>query len=83
MLSKVYTALRSDYSVAQMPPANKEDLPQTKPTQKGRQYITQSLSQYSKKEQKLISHIYRILSAILPHDTATMVINKIQEELSK
>lgn len=83
VLSKVYTALRSDYSVAQMPPANKEDLPQTKPTQKGKQYITQSLSQYSKKEQKLISHIYRILSAILPHDTATMVINKIQEELSK
>ena len=32
---------------------------------------------------KLISHIYGILKAILPRDTATMVINKIQEELSK
>ena len=57
--------------------------PESKQTGKGKQYMTQSLSKYNKKEQKLISHIYGILKAILPRDTATMVINKIQEELSK
>ena len=41
------------------------------------------ISKYNKKEQKLISRIYGILNAILPKDMATMVINKIQEELSK
>lgn len=45
--------------------------------------MTQKLSQYSRKEQKLISRIYAILQAVLPHDTATIVISKIQEELSK
>jgi molecular chaperone HtpG len=83
VLTKVYTALRSDYPVTPKVPTKSEDTPAAKPAQKGKQYMTQSLSQYNKKEQKLISHIYRILSAILPHDTATMVINKIQEELSK
>lgn len=83
VLSKVYTALRSDYAVAQETSTKSEEILAEKPDQKGKQYITQSLSQYSKKEQKLISRIYRILSSILPHDTAKMVINKIQEELSK
>lgn len=78
VLSKVYTALQADYPVIQ----KSEDISPVKPVQKGK-YITQSLSQYSKKEQKLISRIYSILKAILPHDMATMVINKIQEELSK
>ena len=38
---------------------------------------------YSKKEQKLIGRIYTILRSILPHDTASIVIQKIQEELNK
>ena len=46
-------------------------------------YKSQNLSQYSKKEQKLIGKIYGIIRAILPHDMADVVINKIQEELSK
>lgn len=83
VLSKVYTALRSDYPVTQETLIKGEGTLPTKPVSKGKQYITQSLSQYSKKEQKLISRIYSILKAILPHDTAMMVINKIQEELSK
>lgn len=48
---------------------------------KKKTYLTQSLSKYSKKEQKLISTIYEIIKKILPYDTAELVIQKIQEEL--
>ena len=50
---------------------------------KNNKYLTQSLSKYGKKEQKLISRIYMIIKSILPKDMAEMVIKKIQEELSK
>ena len=46
-------------------------------------FITQSLSQYNKREQKLISKIYMIINKILPKDTADLVISKIQEDLQK
>lgn len=82
VLAKIYTALRTEYPVQKEKPEEKLKL-ESKPTGKGKQYMTQSLSKYNKREQKLISHIYGILKAILPRDTATMVINKIQEELSK
>ena len=74
--------MRTEYPVQKEKPEEKSK-PESKQTGKGKQYMTQSLSKYNKKEQKLISHIYGILKAILPRDTATMVINKIQEELSK
>lgn len=80
VLSRVYSALRKDYKL----PENKkkeETIPE--PEQKGKQYLTQSLSKLSKKDQKLVSRIYGIIKAILPRDTADMVITKIQEELSK
>lgn len=48
-----------------------------------KKYLTQNLSKYNKREQKIISKIYYILQAILPKDMADMVIAKIQEELSK
>ena len=48
-----------------------------------KKYLTQNLSKYNKREQKLISRIYAILQAILPKDMAEMVVAKIQEELSK
>lgn len=84
VLTKVYKALRDDYPVTQKPMKNTdEDTSPAKPSKKSRQYKAQALSQYNKKEQKLIGRIYKILSAILPHDTAETVINKIQEELSK
>ena len=82
VLAKIYTALRKEYPVQREKPEEKPK-PESKQPGKGKQYMTQSLSKYNKKEQKLISHIYGILKAILPRDTATMVINKIQEELSK
>ena len=46
-------------------------------------YLTQNLSRFPKKEQKLISRIYSIIKNILPKDMADTVIQKIQEELSK
>ena len=79
VLSRVYRALRDKYPVTPTP--SKTKLP--KEPAKGQEYMTQKLSKFSKKEQKTISRIYSILRAILPMDTANMVINKIQEELSK
>ena len=51
--------------------------------EKNNKYLTQSLSKFGKKEQKLISRIYVIIKSILPKDMAEMVVKKIQEELSK
>lgn len=82
VLSKVYKALRSDYTPKDPAPVAEPSVTPKSPA-KSKQYMAQSLSQYSKKEQKLIGRIYGILNAILPHDTAMLVINKVQEELSK
>ena len=77
VLSRVYRALRDKYSVKPAPTETKTP----KEPVRGQEYMTQKLSKFSKKEQKTISRIYSILRAILP--MANMVINKIQEELSK
>lgn len=83
VLGQVYSALRSDYAPS-VDESGEETPPQSKPcSEKPKGYMTQSLSKYNRKEQKLISRIYSILKAILPHDTAEIVISKIQEELSK
>ena len=76
----MYSALRKDYK---LPEIKTKEYDLNEPEQKGKQYITQSLSKLSKKEQKLVSRIYNIIKAILPRDTADTVITKIQEELSK
>ena len=57
--------------------------PEEKNQKEEKKYLTQNLSKYNKREQKLISRIYSILQAILPKDMADMVVAKIQEELSK
>ncbi|MBD5101419.1 MAG: ATP-binding protein [Subdoligranulum sp.] len=83
VLGRVYSALRSDYA-ASSAESVEETPPQSKPcSEKPKGYMAQSLSKYNRKEQKLISRIYSILTAILPRDTAKIVISKIQEELSK
>lgn len=90
VLTKVYGALRKTYVVSK-PDQSKESISGTeedpndgKNTYKNKvKYKSQNLTQYSKKEQKLIGKIYGIVRAILPHDMADVVINKIQEELSK
>lgn len=46
-------------------------------------YRTQGLTKYGKKEQKLVSRIYKTIQAVLPPDQATCLIDKIQEDLMK
>lgn len=60
-----------------------KDMKVSKHKSEGNKYLTQSLSKYGKKEQKLISRIYAIIKSMLPKDMAEMVVKKIQEELSK
>lgn len=90
VLTKVYTALKKEYQIPAVETKNistsndsNEEVDVNPYKNKKTTYLTQSLSKYSKKEQKLISRIYGIIKAILPYDMATMVVNKIHEELSK
>lgn len=48
---------------------------------KNKNYKTQELSKFNKREQKLVSKIYQIIQQNLPTEMATDIINKIQEEL--
>lgn len=83
VLGRVYSALRSDYAPSSSEPTVETPPQSTSGVEKSKGYLTQSLTKYNRREQKLISKIYSILKAILPHDTAEIVISKIQEELSK
>lgn len=82
MFNRVYTQLEDSFT-----PASKKndgvDKTSTNKNKEEKKYLTQNLSKYSKKEQKLISKIYVIIKAILPREMADMVVAKIQEELSK
>ena len=82
-MGRVYSALRSDYAPSHDDAAGETPPPSTGYAEKSKSYMTQSLTKYNRREQKLISRIYSILKAILPRDTAEIVISKIQEELSK
>lgn len=90
VLSKVYKAIKKTYNVPKSKssvdfnPNNDDALDDEKNPYKNKvKYKSQNLTQYSKKEQKLIGKIYGIIRGVLPHDMADAVINKIQEELSK
>lgn len=88
MLSKVYVAIKQTYDVPKQPEEQnsmptEEQSDGNNPYKNKPKLKSQNLTQYSKKEQKLIGKIYGIIRAILPHDMADVVINKIQEELSK
>lgn len=48
---------------------------------KNRIYKTQVLSKLSRKEQKLVSQIYKVIRTTLPEEMANELINNIQEEL--
>lgn len=84
VLNRVFTEIEKTYK---RPESNKEPIKKKKndsgKEEKGNKYLTQSLSRYGKKEQKLIAKIYNIIKMILPKDYSDMVIKKIQEELSK
>lgn len=88
VLSKVYGAIKNTYNIPQQKEGQKavsgEKTSDGKNPYKNKpKFKSQNLTQYSKKEQKLIGRIYGIVRAILPHDMADIVVNKIQEELSK
>ena len=82
VLNRVFTEIEKTYKKPEMSLTfqKKDDSRREKDPNK---YLTQSLSKYSKKEQKLISRIYNIIKMMLPKDMADMVIKKIQEELIK
>lgn len=79
ILDRVFKEISKDYEEK---PMEAVDVPKTKKENKNK-FLSQSLSQYSKKEQKLISKIYAIIKKILSKEMADGVIKKIQEELSK
>lgn len=81
VLTRVYKEIKQKYPAEKKEVKPVEEVPEK--NTKNKSFITQSLSGYSKKEQKLVSEIYQIIKSILPHDTAELVITKIQEELKK
>ena len=79
---KVYAELEKKY----MPKSEKtESNNSVKETSNSKEtkYLSQKLSKYGRKEQKLISRIYAIIKSILPSELAETIVTKIQEELSK
>lgn len=80
VLRRVYSAIKKEYEASSEP-----ETPETAsvPQKSKKRYMTQGLSKYNKKEQKLVSRIYSIINDILPREQADMVISKIQEELAK
>lgn len=77
--ARVFAEIEKTYKSKEEPKKREE----IESSEKNNKYLTQSLSKYGKKEQKLIAHIYAIIKSMLPKDMAEMVIKKIQEELSK
>lgn len=84
-LNRVFHELKESYRPETLKLSATVDTvkPKEKDQKEEKKYLTQNLSKYNKREQKLISRIYTILQAILPKDMAEMVVAKIQEELSK
>lgn len=84
VLNRVFTEIEKTYKKSERSPIQyKSKSRNQERKEKTNKYLTQSLSKYNKKEQKLISRIYNIIKMMLPKDMADMVIKKIQEELSK
>lgn len=90
VLSKVYNSQEEKYKKTVVAEPNDNtgveygDNIEGKPNRKkGNPYLSRNLTQYSKKEQKLIGKIYDILHDILPPDLADDTITKVQEKLQK
>ena len=82
--SRVFAEIEKTYKSKEEPKKREEiETEERESSEKNNKYLTQSLSKYGKKEQKLIARIYAIIKSILPKDMAEMVIKKIQDELSK
>lgn len=81
--ARVFEKIEKTYKKEETIGKKKEIKEEKEVPEKSNRYLSQSLSKYGKKDQKLISRIYAIIKSILPKDMAEMVIKKIQEELSK
>ena len=79
---RVFTAIENTYKPAE-PAQSGVGKKSEKSDRKQNKYMTQNLSKFKSKDQKLIARIYGIIKNILPKDMADLVIKKIQEELSK
>ncbi|WP_160684298.1 ATP-binding protein [Clostridium sp. C2-6-12] len=82
VFQRVYKEIENQYNVKEEEKVPEQVINDNE-NRKNKKYMSQSLSQYSRKEQKLISKVYAIITAILPKDMSEMVVAKIQEELSK
>lgn len=82
VLNRVFTEIETVYKLEEGDITKTADKSDEEESRKNK-YLTQALSKYNRKEQKLIARIYQIIKAILPKDMAEMVVAKIQEELSK
>lgn len=83
ILKRVFSEIEKAYTPP-VPPAKQGVQTSTVPqSNKEKKYLTQALSKYGRKERTLITRIYNIIKNILPKDMAEIVIQKIQEELSK
>lgn len=82
ILNRVFAEIKTTYKPTQKP-EKMIDVDNKEETKNNKKYLSQSLSKYGRKEQKLISRIYEIIMAMLPKDMADMVVTKIQEELNK
>ena len=78
---RVFAAIEDTYKRDSSQKKNEKKDPKKGKNQN--KYLTQGLSKYKGKDQKLIAKIYGIIKNILPKDMADLVIQKIQEELSK
>ncbi len=65
-----------------LPPVH-DQLQDDQDTNKKQKHRTDELSAYSKNERKLIGRIYSIIMKSIDEQTATIIIDKIQEELKK
>lgn len=83
MLSRVYNELEKKYRTSNIQDLEPPEINEKEEHKKNNKFLSQSLIKCNKKEQKLVSRIYVIIKAILPKDMAEMVVEKIQEELSK
>ena len=79
----MFNELKESYKPEVPAEQPKTEKPKEEKNNEEKKYLTQNLSKYNKREQKLITKIYTIIKAILPREMADMVVAKIQEELSK
>lgn len=83
ILKKVYNQIEEKYDQNLKSDIDQQNVLDKEGKKNNKKYLSQALTKYGRKEQKLISRIYGIIMAMLPKDMAEMVITKIQEELSK